>query len=326
MWVIILALLSAVLSAVSAAGEQRVASRVVDNVRHDTGENAAPGSAQVKSRGYRLAGLGRHGRRRLGFGAAFLVALLASPLWLSSWALDAGAFAAQATALHLGSLSAVQPLMVTTLLFTLPLAALGTGRRPGRGGWIGAVLVCAGLVLVLSTRSLPSTETTRYAPLLAAMGAVLVGAVVVVAAGRGRTPPWRAALLSVAAGALFAVGAAITKLTAAVFVDGGLVGLLTSWPGYALAVVSLASFSLQQAAYASGPLAPAMTAVVITDPLVAYLLGVAGFGEPPPHGVGSVLAVVIGAVVLGTGVALLARSPVLTRGFAVAPVADGATA
>lgn len=317
--VIVLALLAAVLSAVSAAGEQHAAFRLAGRVRGDG--DGTGGSRRRK------ALLGSRGRR-IGFGAAFLVALLASPLWLSSWALDAASFFTQATALHLGSISAVQPLMVTTLLFALPLAALGSGRSPGRGGWIGAGLICAGLALVLSTRSMPATATTRHVPLLAAMGAVVVLAAGIVAAAvllttrRSSHPALRAALLSVAAGGLFAVGAAITKLTAATFLGAGLIGILTSWPGYALAGVSLASFSLQQFAYASGPLAPAITAVVITDPLVAYVLGIAGFGELAPRTAGSVAAAATGGLVLAAGIALIARSPLLaTR--TPAPVPDG---
>lgn len=312
MWVIVLALVAAALSALSAAGEQRAAFRLAGTVRRsrqrDDGLAAAAAPLQPTVESFR-----RRSRRRIGFGAGFVVALLTSPLWLSSWVLDAGAFFTQAAALHVGSISAVQPLMVTTLLFSLPLAAIGTGRRPGRGGWTGAVLICAGLALMLSTRALPATETTHHAPLLTAMGIATLLAVVLTISSRGRTPVQRAALLSVATGALFAVGAAITKLTAATFTTTGLIGLLTSWPGYALAAVSLASFSLQQAAYASGPLAPAITAIVITDPLVAYVLGVAGFGESLPRTSGTLLLAVSGAIALGFGVALLAHSPLLAR-------------
>jgi hypothetical protein len=121
----------------------------------------------------------------------------------------------------------------------------------------------------------------------------------------------RAAVLGVAAGVLFGVGAAATKLTAGVAATDGLAGLLTSWPGYALALASVASFVLQQSAYAAGPLATVMTAVIITDPLTSYLLGIVGFGEPLP-GPGAPLALTaLGLLALVVGVAGLARSPLL---------------
>ncbi|RCW44525.1 hypothetical protein DFQ14_104114 [Halopolyspora algeriensis] len=312
MWVILLALLAAALSALSAAGEQHAASRLAgaarSSRRRGVGLPAAVPPLQPGAR-FRRCRM----RRRLGYGAGFAAALLTSPLWLASWMLDAGAFFVQATALHVGSISAVQPLMVTTLLFSLPLAALGTGRRPGSGGWVGAGMICVGLAMVLSTRSLPAAETIRRVPLLVAMGVAVLAALALVASSRDRSPVSRAALLSMAAGVLFAVGAAITKLTAATFTSAGLTGLLTSWTGYTLAAVSLTSFSLQQAAYASGPLAPSITAIVITDPLVSYVLGVVGFGESLLLGGGTLLLVIVGMPVLGLGVALLAHSPLLAR-------------
>ncbi|MDR7304271.1 DMT family transporter [Haloactinomyces albus] len=312
MWVLVLALLAAALSALSAAGEQRAASQLAGTMRR--GQRRGVGlPAAVPPLQPAVETRLRTSRRRVGYGVGFVIALLTSPLWLSSWLLDACGFFLQAAALHVGSISAVQPLMVTTLLFSLPLAALGTGRRPGRGGWIGASMICAGLALVLSTRALPATDTIHRVPLLATMGTVILVAAVLVLSGRNRAPVQRAALLSVAAGALFAVGAAVTKLAAATFATTGFTGLLTSWPGYTLAAVSLASFSLQQAAYASGPLAPSVTAIVITDPLVAYVLGVAGFGESLPRTGGTALLLVSGAIILGFGVALLAHSPLLAR-------------
>jgi hypothetical protein len=73
----------------------------------------------------------------------------------------------------------------------------------------------------------------------------------------------------------------------------------------------VASFVLQQSAYAAGPLATVMTAVIVTDPLTSYLLGVVGFGEPLP-GAGAPLALTaLGMLALAVGAAGLARSPLL---------------
>jgi drug/metabolite transporter (DMT)-like permease len=287
MVVVVLALVSAALSAVSAAGQHR----------------AASGVARVRGAGGTAARTGA---------AGFALALVTSPLWLGSWGLDVGAFLAQAGALHLGALSVVQPLMVTTLLCTLPLAALGRGRRPSAGDWAGAIVLSAGLALVLSARgSVGEGRTAPGAGLVVVLAGLVALVVLLVVVARGRSASVRAAVLGVAAGALFGVGAALTKLTAGVAGSQGLVGLLTSWPGYALAVASVASIVLQQSAYAAGPLATVMTAVVITDPLTSYLLGVVGFGEPLP-GPGAPLAVTaLGMLALALGVARLARSPLL---------------
>lgn len=301
MVVVVLALVAAALSAVSAAGEQRAAYRLA---RERAPRPGAPGRAG------RSRGAGRTRRRAVG--AGFALALFTSPLWLLSWGVDAASFGAQAAALHLGSLSVVQPLMVGTLLFSVPLAALGTGRRPSARDWSGALAVSAGLVLVLATREVPAAAGDGGAgPMLVpAMGGVVLLAAMLALVARGRSASVRAALLATAAGALFSVGAATTKLTTAAATEG-FGALLTGWPGYALAAVSVASFALQQSAYAAGPLAAAMTAVVVTDPLLSYLLGVVGFGEPLP-GAGLPLALAaLGVVVLVAGVLVLAHSPLL---------------
>lgn len=289
MAVVLLAVLAAALSAVSAAGEHRAA--------------------------FGLRRRWSHGRRSaLLRGAGFALALLTTPLWVGSWALDISAFFAQATALHLGQLSVVQPLMVTTLLFTLPLAAAENRRWPGLRDWTGAVVLSAGLALVLSTRGPveepQATEGRLLIPALTVLAALVALLVVV---SRGRSASVRAALLGVAAGVLFGVGAATTKLAAATAAAAGVAGLMTSWAAYALAMASIASFALQQSAYAVGPLATVMTAVITVDPLTSYLLGVLGFGERlPAAGIPLVLgAAGIGALV--AGVLVLARSPLLQR-------------
>jgi hypothetical protein len=85
-----LALVSAALFAVAAAARQRGAQRVPD------------------------------GRAR---GVGLILALLRRPLWWVGTFGDVGGYVAQAAALGVGSLLLVQPLLVTTLLFALPLAA-----------------------------------------------------------------------------------------------------------------------------------------------------------------------------------------------------------
>ncbi len=298
--VVVLALVAAALSALSAAGEQRAAYRLNRERTTARACSSAPAGAAFGA-----------SRRRVLHMTGLAAALLSSPLWLFSWAVDAASFGAQATALHLGSLSVVQPLMVSTLLFSVPLAALGIGRRATARDWLGAVAVSAGLALLLATRQAPGADTGARASLLPAMGAVVLLAMLLAAASRGRSASVRAALLASAAGALFSVGAATTKLTAATAATNGLSGLLTSWPGYALAGVSAVSFALQQGAYASGPLTAAMTAVIITDPLLSYALGVIGFGEPLPQPGAPLALAALGMIMLVAGVLVLARSRLL---------------
>jgi drug/metabolite transporter (DMT)-like permease len=49
--------------------------------------------------------------------------LVRKPLWLLGWLTNLVGFLVQATALHFGSVALVQPLLVTQLLFALPMAS-----------------------------------------------------------------------------------------------------------------------------------------------------------------------------------------------------------
>ena len=77
-------------------------------------------------------GNGANGNRMVVFVALFqlLRRLLHSPLWLVGWATNMIGFLVQAAALHFGSVALVQPLLVTQLLFALPLASVW--RRSSR--------------------------------------------------------------------------------------------------------------------------------------------------------------------------------------------------
>ena len=68
---------------------------------------------------------GRFQKRTAIFGAlAHLIRrLVRSPLWLVGWFTNLFGFFVQAAALHFGSVALVQPLLVTQLLFALPLAS-----------------------------------------------------------------------------------------------------------------------------------------------------------------------------------------------------------
>src|SRR6202011_2170047 len=67
-----------------------------------------------------------------------LARLVTKPLWLAGIAADGLGFVFQFVALGHGSLILVQPLLVSGLLFALPLGAWLAHTRLGRQDWIGA--------------------------------------------------------------------------------------------------------------------------------------------------------------------------------------------
>src|SRR5262245_22161994 len=64
--------------------------------------------------------------------------LVRRPLWLTGVVAEFTGDGVQAVALGLGSLAVVQPLLVTSLLFALPLGARLNRERLGRREWVGA--------------------------------------------------------------------------------------------------------------------------------------------------------------------------------------------
>lgn len=261
--------------------------------------------------------LGRRGEHRV-LGAARAVAiamrrLLHDRIWFAGWTAGTLALFVQAAALHLGSVALVQTLQVATLLFALPLSTVGTPSRPGVRDWSGAALVCAGLVILLTMR--PSTPSEAGAAdrgdILLVLISIFIAVIVLCFLSLSHPGRLRPTLLAVAAGACFGASAALVKLTAADLTGRGIPATAADWPGYALALTTGTGLVLQQVAFGSGRLAVALTAMLITNPLVGYTLAVVGFHEALPTSAPRLGAFAVGGFIVACGVGVLAHSPVL---------------
>ncbi|ABD12258.1 hypothetical protein ThrDRAFT_02613 [Frankia casuarinae] len=283
-----LALCAAFLLASSAALQQRAAGRSRFAARDD--------------RTHALPGMGH------------LVDLAREPMWLLGWLTNVAGFFTQALALHLGSLAEVQPLMVTQLLFALPLGLVRTHLRMARGAWWAVASICAGLALLLTVQG----RLPAHAPLDEYRLALTILAIIALAAtltvfSRGRRPAMRAAMLGVGAGLFFALSALLMKQATDETLNEGIATTATHWFAYALCGVTMASLVFGQMAFAVGPLAPTVTAMNITNPTVSYTLAVLVFGVPAPDTPGVITGVTVAALLVVGGVVLLARSPALPR-------------
>ncbi|MDD7966374.1 DMT family transporter [Actinomycetospora lemnae] len=212
-------------------------------------------------------------------GGRLIARLVRSPRWWAGTIGDTGGFVVQAAALGVGALLLVQPLLVTTVLFALPLEARLTGRRIGRPElWWALVLVAALALFVVvgePTAGVDQAPVRVWFPALAALLVALV--VAVVAAGRRRGPR-RAAMLAVATGLAYGLVAALTKSVVDLLGDGP-IALLTAWETWALVAAAVGGTLLQQAAFGAGPLAASLPAVTVGEPVVAAVLGVVVLGE-----------------------------------------------
>lgn len=258
----------------------------------------------------------------VGHVALFLQLLKDWKWWLGSL-VAAGGFGFQAAALAFGSVLLVQALMVTSLLFALPISARYAGRSVTRWQWIWAVLL-AGAVAVIVTVGNPTEGHSRagwelWAWVLATLGPALalclLGARVLGGGqersdpGKGSGRPAAAVLLGVVSGSLWGLFAVLTKGVVDRVADG-IWALLKTPELYPWALVAVAATALEQSAFRAGSLAASLPAVTVSEPMVGSVLGVFVLGETLRPGEAGWFVLVVAVVVMIAATVALARGEV----------------
>jgi drug/metabolite transporter (DMT)-like permease len=245
---------------------------------------------------------------------ALLLALLRRPMWLIGTVVDGGAYVLEAASLALGSIIIVQPLLVTGLLWALPLATIGRPERVTRREWIPAIALVVGLATFVTVGEPHGgrAQASGLAWLLTVVGLAVPIAIAVTAA-RGASSGRRALLLAFSAGCVYGLTAALTKSTLDLL-DGGVIDVFGHWQPYALLAAGFVGFVLNQSAFQAGHLAASLPAMAVTDPVVGSLIGVTLFGESlGATGTIAITATVLAVVVMAVATVSLARSPLVTR-------------
>jgi drug/metabolite transporter (DMT)-like permease len=206
--------------------------------------------------------------------------LLGDPLWWAGTAAAIAGYAFQALALAHGSLLLVQPLLVSALLFALPLSAALNHQRITGTEWMWAGLLTAGLAVFVLVGQ---PHEGHYRPpvpawTLAVGITACVAIVCVVLAGRC-TGARRAMLLAVAVAVLLGMIAVLTKVCTHRFAVGGWQHLLSAPAIYLLIVLAVVVTVLQQRAFHAGALQASVPIMLVGEPLVAVGLGVLVLGE-----------------------------------------------
>ncbi len=254
--------------------------------------------------------------------SAIVTSWVRQPAWWAGTMVAVFGYAFQAIALAHGSLLLVQPLLVSALLFVLPLGARFSKQHVTAADWWWALLLTAALAVFVLVGQ---PREGHYRPPVPAWSVALAGAIPVVilcvaVAHRthGRT---RAMLLATAVAVLVGMIAVLTKVSTHRFAVGGWHGLLTVPAPYLLIVLAIAVTVLQQSAFHAGALQASVPVMLVGEPLVAVLLGVVILGEHlVVRGAGAlILAVAIAAMTAAT-IALGRES-----GAATAQIAEAAT-
>ena len=226
--------------------------------------------------------------------------------WLGSIVAAVG-FALQAAALGFGSVLLVQALLVTSLLFALPINARLSRRRVTRWEWTWAVLLAASVAVIVTVGNPTAGHARASLETWTVVIAVLGPAVVVCVLGAGVLKgPASAVLLAVVSGALWGVFAVLTKGVVD-RLDDGLWALLETPELYVWAVVAVAGTAWQQASFRAGALTASLPTMTVTEPVVASVLGIFVLGEALRPGDAGWLTLIAAVAVMVVATAALAR-------------------
>lgn len=235
-----------------------------------------------------------------------LLTLARQKFWLLGTVALLVGYVFQAIALDNGRLAVIQPLLVTTIVFALPLGYFLTNQEVHRREIAGAAIVVFGLAVF--TLAGDAADGNDNAPAREWAIAVLVFGViagVLLFLGRHGRASRKAALYGACAGVLYGLSASLCKPTVEILSDGGVSAVLESWEFYAFAGAGILAFVVQQVSLATGQLAPAVATVSVCNPLVSIVIGTLlldeRLAEPAWHklvaymGLGAALA---GAIVI----------------------------
>jgi hypothetical protein len=234
--------------------------------------------------------------------------LFRQPLWLLGWVAAVGGFVFQALALREGQLSVVQPLLVTELVFVLLMRRMWFRQDIAGAAWAAAAVVCLALAAFLSVAE-PSggkanPETAEWLSALLVFGGIV--ALLTVAGMRGS--PLRRTIAFALSGALaWALMAVFLKATTDTLATFGILGMLSRWPVYALAVAALSGTLLEQAALHVGPLSVSQPLLIVVNPLASIVLSVWLFEEHFTRSPPRIAIAVVSFAAMAAGVVELSR-------------------
>jgi drug/metabolite transporter (DMT)-like permease len=235
--------------------------------------------------------------------------LLTDKIWLLGLVAQILGVGLQAAALDRGRVAIIQPLLVTTIIWAMPLGYFLTQQRIVRRHILGAALVVLGLAVFASVGDpaggIDNAATSAWLAAFIVAAAACAGLLLF---GRRGGLSARAAVFGATAGILYGISATLMKPVVEDLHAEGLAHVLASWELWVMAVAGLVGFYLQQVSLATGRLVPSVATVSVANPVVSVLLGVLVLQErldqPPAWhavvAVGGLATALLGAVVVAS--------------------------
>lgn len=234
------------------------------------------------------------------------IGLFRSRWFLVGWIVAVVAWGLHVGALSLAPLSIVQAVLSGGLVFLAVFAERFFGFQLGRRQWIGVTITAAGLVVIgLTGGGANDPPRASLGALIAVEGAIFaIGAALLrISTRRHVGPRAEGLLLGAAAGALFGVSdVALKYLTQAP--PGPLLGLLSPWALTAL-IAGVISFYASARSLQIGEGVEVIALTSVAANLAAILGGIIVFHEPIGSGAAGITARFLAFCLVITGAALM---------------------
>jgi drug/metabolite transporter (DMT)-like permease len=231
-----------------------------------------------------------------------------------------------AVALAYGEISLVEPLTATNLLFAMALSRWLTRQTLGWSGWGGVVLLALGVTAFIVAGQPRGTAHEAGALRHWLVFGIVAGlALLLTVQARRMSPSAEAALLALAAGLLYGLQDALTRVCGQIVEHQGVARLFVHWQPYGVGVIGVTGMLLVQSAFEMAPLRMSLPSLTAAQPLAGIACGIGFLGDRLRVTTGALAWEAVGLAAIVTGVVLLGRHPAMPRGVTPKEPAVGAT-
>lgn len=220
-----------------------------------------------------------------------------------------------AIALGKGEISLVEPLLATNLLFALALSRHQTKHPLGRQGWAGLMLLAGGVTTFIVAGKPKGgdsvTDPLRHWLIIGIMIGLALLLTTYAKRSRLSAAP---VLLALAAGLLYGVQDALTRVSGERFGEGSWSELLTGWQPYGVLVLGVTGLVLVQSAFETAELRMSLPALTAAQPLAGIVCGVGFLGDQLHTDAGALAWEATGLAAIVMGIVLLGLHPAMPSG------------
>lgn len=209
------------------------------------------------------------------FSSKFIKKMVTHKLWIAGVSLDCIGFLFQATALYIGTIVVVEPVLTVDTVIVFMVAHFGFKARTGRQGWLGVALVSLGIsaFLIAANPHGGNNAASNGRSAIAIIFVTVVVAAVVVIMRKTSSDKSRVVAGAIATGLNFSLSAILTKMTVSDLSHGFAVMVL-DWPLWAMIISAVSAVVIMQSTYTSGSLKLSQPIIAIVGPICSVAFGI----------------------------------------------------